>query len=327
MKREHKATAAAFRQALNHCRIGLATKQMFNLSDIGRYFGVTLSIKPFEQTSPLTIRDFNSFVAPALEALHKRGDSPTIPPVSQPSSNGGQVIDIKATPILKPDALDEVKSVYEEHPLDKLNWIPPPNPLQIAKLYPAQLKATKDLAYKLCIEKRRGVLLRASVGVGKTYMYGQLIRWLFDQKELFAGCISPWPCLIITKASIVEQTRRVMVNEFGLDGIRQVSVINYDALRSSKGLETMIELRYEVHGGIRYETYKWRPYLNPRLVIVDECQAAKNEDSAQAKITRALGQLPPDQGVKVVFSSATPFTRVSEAKYLAVNVGAPYRML
>lgn len=222
------------------------------------------------------------------------------------------------------EILGKVKSIYDEHPLDTKNWLPPRNPLQKAELYPAQIKAAKDLAYKLCIEDRRGVLLRASVGVGKTYMYGQLLRWLWD-KDFFSMCISPWPSLIITKASIVEQTRRVMVNEFGLDGIRQISVINYDALRSTKGLETMIEMRHEVIGGERYEVFKWRPFLHPRLVIIDESQSAKNEDSQQAKIITALSEIYAAP-IKIVFSSATPFTRVSESKYMCINSGIPYRV-
>ena len=313
MKRELLADRAAFSQALNHCRIALATKQMLTLGDVEQFLGVSLGVQ--ERTLPLSVKGFNEKIVPQLVIIHHKG------PVLHKET-------LKETSALTPE-IDLDTGVYEAHPLDSLNWLPPRNPKQTANLYPAQTKASKDLVYKLIIENRRGVLLRASVGVGKTYMYGQFIRWLFDEGSLFKDCISPWPCLIITKASIVEQTRRVIVNEFGLDGYRQVNVINYDALRSSKGLETMIEMKYEVHGGIRHEVFKWRPYLRPRLIIVDESQAAKNEDSKQTKIIAALSDANLDNTdpIRIIFSSATPFTRVSEAKYAVINMGIPYRMI
>lgn len=318
MKSEHLADNKAFKRALNHCRVALATKQMLNLTDVCRYLGTSPALISYDSVKPLSVLDFNLHIAPVLEELRKNPPASSVPtPTIQQQKQLSQ-----------DSPLDEVKSVYEEHPLDKLNWIPQRSPLQKAILYPAQIKAAKDLAYKLCIDNRRGVLLRASVGVGKTFMYGQLIRWLFDHPTFFKNCISPWPALIITKASIVEQTRRVMVNDFGLDGFRQVSVINYDALRSSKGLDTMLSLTYEVRNGVRFEVYKWRPFLHPRLIIIDESQAAKNDDSKQAKIIAALEEIDEKLcPIKIVCSSATPFTRVSEAKYLCINAGIPYRIM
>jgi len=311
----------AFQQAINHIRVQLATKKMSTKRDIGSYLGVDLShiAARLALDDVISIQTYNTLIVPKLEELHKAG--------SQGTTNGKPGNSNKQA-----DVIDTVKSVYEEHPLDSTGWLPPqPNPKQLAKLYPFQTKEAKNMAYRLFIDKRRAYLLRASVGVGKTFIYGQFLRWVFDApSQPMKGCISPWPALIITKASIVEQTRRVLVNLFGLDGLRQVSVINYDALRSTKGLETMIEECKTVKGGEIIKYFKWRPYLRPRIVIVDESQCAKNKDSQQAEIIAALSEVEDEAAgnlIKVVFSSATPFTTVEEARYFCINAAIPYKIV
>lgn len=333
-KAQQAAADKAFKQAINHCRVAIATGKMRTMHDVGMYLGFNVKEHPnikailpkgLNWFDPINLRVFIVDCVPLIEEYRKN------PPELTPQEKA----DITTSHALLDKVekkIEEVTSVYEEHPLDKLNWLPPPNPRQRVTQFPFQAKASKDLAYRLCVEDKRGVLLRASVGVGKTYIYGQLLRWLWDRNagEFFKCVISPWPALIITKASIVEQTRRVMVDDFGLDPHRQVSVLNYDALRSNKGLETMLEKSYVVQNAERVVVYKWRPYMRPRLVIIDESQSAKNEDATQSKIIFNLASgfaKGEEDNVKFIASSATPFTRVSEAKYFVVNAGIPYRMV
>ena len=311
---------SSLKQALNHCRVALATKQMFTLGDCLKYLGLdSNAISKMPPEILLSIRDFNAIVVPQIEKLSTQNNSTQNNPLS---------ILYEA---YKDSSLKEVKSIYDKHPLDNTGWIlNERNPNQKAILYPAQVKAAKDLAYRLFIENRRGVLLRASVGVGKTFMYGQLIRWAYDSPtQPIKDSISLWPVLVITKASVVEQTRRVMANQFGLDTIRQVTVLHYDALRSSTGLELMIELKKVIRGGEYYEEFHWRPFVRPRLIIIDECQAAKNESSQQSEIIQSLDDIAQDtiNPIKIVASSATPFTRISEAKYFCINAGIPYKII
>lgn len=318
---EQKADDKAFEQAINHCMVALATKSMTSFEEVCDYLGLPSSSIAYPY-GPLTVLDFKHKVVPLLKNYRKTKmvQRETILPTPSPIP----LIQSAPTP-----TIEDVKSVYDKHPLDSLNWLPPLNPKQKAKLYPFQTKAAKDIIYRLVIEDKRGLYLRASVGVGKTFIFGQALRWLYDT-NFFETCMSPWPVLIVTKASIVEQTRRVMADDFGLDTVRQVSVINYDALRSSQGLDTMLEKGYKVVGGERYPVFKWRPFMHPRLFIVDEAQAAKNEDSQQSEIINAIASIveqPPIVRVKVIFSSATPFTKVSEAKYACVNMGIPYRII
>lgn len=212
---------------------------------------------------------------------------------------------------------------HGEHVLDKHNWIPPKNPLQVVRLYPHQNKAVKDIAFRLFIENKRGIYLQAGAGIGKTYIYGQLIRWLFD-KGWFNDCYSPFKCLIITKSAqetLVKQTEHVMVDFFGLRAPREVLVMSYDALRSSKGLSKMIKKEQKHNdAGELVNVYSWIQHLNPKLIIVDECQAARRGDSIQSKVIKAIAGIE-DESMKVVFSSATGFLRVCEAEAICTNIG------
>lgn len=212
---------------------------------------------------------------------------------------------------------------HGEHELDKYNWVPPKNPLQKVNLYPHQKKATKDAAYRLFIENKRGIYLQAGAGIGKTFIYGQLIRWCVD-KGWFADCYSPFKCLIITKSAqetLVIQTQHVMEDFFGLKCPREVLVMSYDALRSSKGLSKLIkkEMKHNDAGEL-VAHYSWIEHLNPKLIIIDECQAARRGDSIQSKVIKAIAGIN-DDSMKVVFSSATGFLRVSEAEAICTNIG------
>jgi hypothetical protein len=192
-------------------------------------------------------------------------------------------------------------------------------------LYRHQIKATKELKHKLLVENKRALLLPAGVGTGKTFIYGALLAELWQSGWFEGRTYSPWPALIITKASIVKQTRRVLENHFKLCPVKQFRVINFDALRSAKGMETVIEKVKKVVNGEQVIEYKWRKFLHPLFVVIDECQSAKNEDSTQSQIIQNLADIE-DPNVKMVFSSATPWTRVCEAKYFCVNLGMQYKL-
>lgn len=304
---------------LNRIRVEVATKRITSWPQIINQLGIEkdndFSKYIYDQTIP-TVGKFNELIAWPLEnqLRSKLADEAS-----------GKIVPVSDKPAADEEVYDA--SVHGPHPLDNTNWLPPSSAAQKCTLFPHQVKAAKDLAYQLFIKNHRTALLRAGVGVGKTYMFGQFVRWLWD-KNWFQEvmCLSAWPVLIVTKASIVEQTRRVMVNQFGLDPHRQVTVINYDALRATFGSSTMIESTFEVEGGIRYRKFKWRPFIHPKLFILDEAQSAKNEDSQQSMIIQSIAAID-DPLVKVVCSSATPWTRISEAKYFCINTHMNYRLV
>lgn len=192
----------------------------------------------------------------------------------------------------------------------------PPSPKEKAFLYGFQKKNAKALLDGIQKEDLRSQLLIANAGLGKTFILGAAVRRLLDNNFHIGKTISPWPYMYITKASVVEQTKRVLENWFGIDTIRECFVTNYDQLRATLGTMYITE-KTIVEDGYEHITYEWRPMINPCVFIIDECQAAKNEDSLQSKIIQAIAKIQTP--VYCIFSSATPATRVSEFKYFVLN--------
>jgi hypothetical protein len=192
------------------------------------------------------------------------------------------------------------------------------SPKEICQLFWFQKKHAKEILDKLTIDQLRTVLLVAQAGTGKTFILGAIIRRLLDMGWHKKHSIAPWPFCYVTKASVVEQTRRVLESSFGIDTNAECIVTNYDQLRSRFG-EMFITEKTVVTNGIEEIVFAWKPKIHPCVFILDECQSAKNESSTQAKIVYSIAEIK--DFVQVICSSATPFTRVSEAKYLVLNCG------
>ena len=201
------------------------------------------------------------------------------------------------------------------HEID--SYLPPPNPLQTATLFKFQTRAAKDLLAKIILHKCPMEWLQAGVGVGKTFIYGQVIRWLTDLKWFKGKTFSPWPVLVVTKASVVEQTKRVLIDLFGLDAIRDVKVTHYDALRSTAGTLMLKEVE-QVEDAIMHRKFKWKDGIHPVLFLWDEGQALKNITSQQSKIGQAVNDITTNPWINQIFCSASLITRVAEAKCVAV---------
>lgn len=193
------------------------------------------------------------------------------------------------------------------------------SPLWSVTLFGAQAQAAKQIITGFTIDKKRAQLLRGGVGSGKTYVVGAVLSKLEEMRFVNdTNCLSPWPIVWITRASIVEQTKRVCRDKFGLDVINRVIVVNIEQMRSKFG-EFMVECETKVELGQPHLVWKWKKLFHPRVIVVDESQLAKNVNSTQSKIICALADLPPESDCFVLCVSATPFMRVTEAKYFAVN--------
>jgi hypothetical protein len=136
------------------------------------------------------------------------------------------------------------------------------------------------------------------------------------------GSVSPWPFVLVTKASIVEQTKRVASELFNLKHPRDILIINIDQLRSKFG-ELFLSEETIMENGEEHTKWIWRPMLYPCLICWDECQILKNPTSTQHKIAASYNEL---ENVWQIFSSATPFTRVSEAKCFCVSTRVKQRV-
>jgi len=161
---------------------------------------------------------------------------------------------------------------------------------------------------------KHGQYLIAKPGDGKTWIIGATLRRLIDAKW-HKQTISPWPIFLITKASVVLQTKEVMENCFNIDTTFEVNIIGIDQLRSRFG-ELFLTEETVVEGGMEKLMWKWKPIIHPILLVIDEGHIAKNEGSTQHKILVSFCNLP---NVYVIWSSATPFTRVCEAKAFCLS--------
>lgn len=184
-------------------------------------------------------------------------------------------------------------------------------------LFNFQKKAVKHMWNILFGQKQPACILQAGVGTGKTFMVGRLARGIIDSGYL-EKTLSPWPILYVTKATIVEQTERVLRDKFGIDTVSEVIITNYDQLRAKLG-SWMIKKEVVVKGGEEQVILKWKPRIHPLIILWDECQSLKNESSEQSKIGQAFNDLLKDNpDIKQVFFSATLGTCVAEFKCIAV---------
>lgn len=179
-----------------------------------------------------------------------------------------------------------------------------------------QEKAAAALVRGLMKHKRRGQALNCRVGGGKTFILGAVIRELWERQwDPIMKSVSMYPLVYVTKATIVEQTERVLYKKFGLRPGHQVDVTNIEQFRSKFG-ERFLKEHIHIDGGREYTYWKWAPLMAPALMIVDESQGVKNIDSTQSKQFQAYNDLEGDY--YTIHSSATLFTRVIESKVLAV---------
>lgn len=199
-----------------------------------------------------------------------------------------------------------------------------PSAKEKAFLFWFQKKYAVEILNKIRIHGLHAVLLIAQAGTGKTYILGAVLRRLLDadfHKQVDTKgnirSVSPWPYCYITKASVVEQTKRVLTKYFQIDTVYECFITNYDQMRSDFGKVFVKEKTIVVHGE-EHIVWTWQPMIHPCVFIFDESQAAKNESSIQSKIVCAVSEIA-NPHVYCIFSSATPFTRVSEAKYFVVN--------
>lgn len=182
-------------------------------------------------------------------------------------------------------------------------------------LYKFQRKASSHLFTELYIRNRPVVHLRGGVGIGKTYIALRFLQNVIDSGILMYKSLCPYLIFYVTAANVVEQTKRVFKNG-GLNLTSQINVTNYDQLRATWG-ENYIEEVHKVEFGRDYYIYKWK-IIHPLLIVWDEVQKLKNEQSSQSMIGQAANEIT-NPLFRQVSLSATPFTKVSEAKFISVS--------
>jgi hypothetical protein len=190
-----------------------------------------------------------------------------------------------------------------------------------AFLYWFQKKASVELCDKIFNKRYSGVLLLSGTGTGKTFIIGDVCRKMWDREWHEGKTVSHMPYLYVTRTTVVEQACRVFKNFFNVDPVNDVEIINIEQLRSQAGQFWVREDVKILPNGEEESFWKWKQHINPCVIFFDESQAAKNSISTQHKIMCAYNDLP--KNACLISVSATPFTRVSEAKCFAVSTHRP----
>lgn len=186
-----------------------------------------------------------------------------------------------------------------------------------------QLTTAQRLFDNIHYNNYRGQQLIAPPGAGKTFILGSVLRNLIHQGYL-KNCLSPWPILWTTYNSVVPQNKSELEEFFNLDCDTMVHVVNIEQLRS-KLLGTLIEELTVVEYGQPRIIYRWRPGFQPAVIITDESQALARPESLQSQIANSIFT-PEFEAFNLwktyfIDSSATPWTRICEAKHFALATG------
>jgi len=212
--------------------------------------------------------------------------------------------------------IKEQKKAKKEEPSSANNYGLIPSPNEKCSFFWFQKKAIADAWEKLMVKGYNSVLIISGTGTGKTWMVGGILRRFADISFHEGKTFSHIPYLYVTKASIVTQTERVLERDFNL-GIEDLSVINIEQLRSTSG-KFWLKREVVIVAGEEEEKWTWKKNVQPAVIEWDETQTLKNPGSLQHNIACSLNDMGRYQP-KQIFSSATPFTKVSEAKCWAVS--------
>lgn len=212
------------------------------------------------------------------------------------------------------EADKDIKTSSEEGIYNQKDYGLIPSPNEKAFHYWFQKKAIREI-FDL-VKEGKSCLLIAGTGKGKTFITYAVLRRLLDMGFEDGRTLSHTPYLVLTRTTIKEQHRRVAKNFYNID-VDQCEINNIEVVRSKAGRFWIREKRLIIDGEEVIQ-YEWKRDLQPCVVFFDESQAAKNNDkSKQAQIMCAYNDLPKNN--ILVSISATPFTRVSEAKCFAVS--------
>lgn len=311
--RKHRATLQSL---ITRIKSQFSLGKIKTWTDLYRFMGMAEPDMPAGHNKPITFPQLKNHLSGMEQALESRlSGAASAPEIGEVPAEVQAAVAPSHT--YKQPVMATVKPVSE--PLQQLgaeqNYGLVASPNERTFYYWFQKKAISELYNGLVVENKRAMLLLASTGLGKTFMALGLIRRMVDQKFADPHSFGATLYLIVTKATIVEQWRRVAQKYFNLSMKDGVEVINIEQLRSRAGAQWVKE-RMEIVNGQETWFWDWRPMLNPVVIVWDESQGLKNDTSTQHKIGVSFNEIKTS--IYQVFVSATPFTRVCEAKCFAV---------
>lgn len=314
---------------LNYCLNVAKNKWIFSnirtVSGISEFFGITSN-----DNNPITLKE----VEILKQKLEQQIKDKYANSITSDGTIQSQVPDtISQTDQTNPELQVEIfapdSTKTETYPESTYQEKYPDQEASLLITHCNQVKAAKQLWDRISLQHFKGQLLLAQTGAGKTYILGSMLKNFIEQgwiKKL--DCISPWPILYVTKATVVEQTKKVLRDEFGIDTVNTVHVINIELLRSSLGT-VFVRNDIQIINGTEHEVWSWRPFGHPCLIVWDECQILAREEATQSKIAHGVNRISElynnnPKEVFQIFSSATPFSRVIESRCFAISTGVEF---
>jgi hypothetical protein len=150
----------------------------------------------------------------------------------------------------------------------------------------------------------RGRLLVMPAGCGKTFVFSKALAEAFKQGYIPPiKDVAPCSILVITVAKAITQTQRVLLKA----GVTHALVTSHASMSKTFG-DGMIKWVGRFRGNEMVESPVWDKDASPSIIILDESQYVKNQNTLIAEIIEAAVK----QGILVITVSATPFTRPSE---------------
>jgi len=179
-----------------------------------------------------------------------------------------------------------------------------------------QLMAAAITCRFLCHDREPSGALRHSVqciaptGAGKTVYYAMVVYYCRTKcPEHFP----PGKYVIVCAPKAVIDSNQIGMEfaKFG-DIMLNTFVTSLPSLRASLG-EAFVEWKTVIVNEQPVVYPFWRPYMYPCLLLIDESQQLKNEESDQSKVIESASCA----GIPVLVGSATPYSRIKQAKVIA----------
>jgi hypothetical protein len=173
------------------------------------------------------------------------------------------------------------------------------------------------------MKHRQSAILIGATGSGKTYVMGYTLKVL---RKYFKQILPPdRQAFIVTKPTIVEQTTRVVLDDFRN---RDVFITAYAQIANSNFGDMFVEWHTEIASNNQPTLVPhWHPELRPAVFYCDECQGLKNADSTQSKVMQAVAEPIMDSSGKVILEppfimdlSATPYSRPIHVQSVITHV-------
>lgn len=205
--------------------------------------------------------------------------------------------------------------------------------------YTFQQTAYEKTIENLFTKNYCGTLLTAPTGHGKTPLALEVARyclrsdWIKDLQARRKGHTYFTKVLYIGPASVLTQTRR---KAWEMHGLKHMSTslmcFSYGFLSSQFG-RMFITPGVKMVGGELVEFFRWNTENIPALIIFDESQYLMRQESNRSRVAvdglcNTLEEFYLREHYipcKILHLSATPFARISEARYFALHCRIPHQ--